>query len=257
MRYPLAPDSIASFSLRKIRNAPQTTRLAWIVILMMFGSTGVACSQTVDQANRFVIERENRTIVLEPYGANIIRITLSTTRTPALAAPGYGIEGRPSMAGWTREKDSEGYDVIRSGQMTVRVPPQTLPPAHAMPLDKLNQSLRDIYFGGDNPRNGPYNDTISISGPSGIPLLTMWNWSMAPNPAETDNSPKTDEGSHICATFDSPADEHYYGLGQQQQGSRDLRDHRIRCWHDYTSIGGETVCVPFMVVEPRLRSHLG
>ena len=27
----------------------------------------------------------------------------------------------------------------------------------------------------------------------------------------------------------------------------DLRDHEIRCWHDYGAIGGEDVCVPFMV----------
>ncbi len=27
----------------------------------------------------------------------------------------------------------------------------------------------------------------------------------------------------------------------------DLRDHEIRCWHDYEAIGGEDVCVPFMV----------
>ena len=27
----------------------------------------------------------------------------------------------------------------------------------------------------------------------------------------------------------------------------DLRDHEIRCWHDYMAIGGEDVCVPFMV----------
>jgi len=47
--------------------------------------------------------------------------------------------------------------------------------------------------------------------------------------------------------FDSPAGEHYYGLGQQQKGWMDLRDHRIDCWHDYGAIGGEDVCVPFMV----------
>ena len=56
-----------------------------------------------------------------------------------------------------------------------------------------------------------------------------------------------DAGYRVSATFDSPADEHYYGLGQQQQGFLDLRDHQIRCWHDYSAIGGENVCVPFMI----------
>ncbi len=55
------------------------------------------------------------------------------------------------------------------------------------------------------------------------------------------------KGYRVVSIFDSPADEHYYGLGQQQKGWMDLRDHEIRCWHDYTAIGGEDVCVPFMV----------
>src|SRR6201987_5062658 len=49
------------------------------------------------------------------------------------------------------------------------------------------------------------------------------------------------------STFDAPSDEHYYGLGQQQKGWMDLRDHEVRCWHDYSAIGGEDVCVLFMV----------
>lgn len=58
---------------------------------------------------------------------------------------------------------------------------------------------------------------------------------------------KDDPGSHVSATFDSPSGENYYGLGQQQQGSLNLRDHRVNCWHDYAHIGGENVCVPFVI----------
>jgi len=78
----------------------------------------------------------------------------------------------------------------------------------------------------------------------------MWRWSMFPNHADSLTSTsveKDDPGSRISATFDSPAGEHYYGLGQQQQGSLNLRDHHVNCWHDYGAIGGENVCVPFMV----------
>jgi alpha-glucosidase/alpha-D-xyloside xylohydrolase len=80
----------------------------------------------------------------------------------------------------------------------------------------------------------------------------MWRWSMYPNrpgasPANAGDGDKDDRGYRVSATFDSPQDEHYYGLGQQQQGFLDLRDHRIQCWHDYGGIGGENVCVPFMV----------
>ena len=251
IRNSLAPDWIGSLSVRGIRKAIHVIVLVWIAILVS-ASHGSAEAQTPDQANRFVLDRQGRTIVLEPYGPNIVRITLSTEKPAALGEPGYGIVGTPSMTGWTHERDSTGYDVFHSGRMALRVAPQNLPPPNPMPLDALNQSLRERYFGGGEHRQGPLNDTISITTASGKPLLTMWRWLMVPNQSETklesaDHSPKTAEGSHVSATFDSPAGEHYYGLGQQQQGFLDLRDHRIRCWHDYSSIGGENVCVPFMV----------
>ena len=146
------------------------------------------------------------------------------------------------MTGWSHEQSSDGYDVFRSGRMVIRVAPANLPKPHPFKLDELNQKLRDIYFYGWDTKHGPYNDTMTVATASGKPLLTMWKWGMAPNKPES-----ADSGSHVNATFDSPADEHYYGLGQQQQGFLDLRDHQIKCWHDYGAVGGENVCVPFMV----------
>ena len=208
-----------------------------------------AAAQSADQAKAFILDRQDRTIVLEPYGANIIRITMSSDKPAALAHPGYGIVGTASMTGWTRVQDSGRYDVIRSGQLVVRVAPQNQPAPHVMPLDELNQSLRQRYFGNFESGHHPHNDTIAITTASGKPLLTMWAWSMSPNPDEpTIGANKQEQsGSRVSATFDSPSGEHYYGLGQQQQGALDLRDHRINCWHDYTAIGGQNVCVPFMV----------
>lgn len=201
---------------------------------------------------RIILSREGRTLVLEPYAPNIIRITMSSEKTSALAAAGYGFVGEPSMTGWTQDHDSGGYDIIPSGRMIVRVSPENLPPPHGMPLDALNQSLRDQYFGGGPRRNAPYDDTISITTAFGKPLLTMRNWSMMPNhlavsSGDAESGQKADPGYRVSAVFDAPSDEHYYGLGQHQQGFLDLRDHRIDCWHEYNAIGGETVCVPFMV----------
>jgi alpha-glucosidase/alpha-D-xyloside xylohydrolase len=216
--------------------------------VLLFGCRVVAAAQT-----QIVLPRHGGTMVLEPYAPNIVRITLSSDKAEALAAPGYGFVDTPSMTGWSHEQDSNGYDVIRSGRMVIRVAPMNLPPPHAMPLDALNESLREHYFGGGGPRrNGPHDDTISITTASGKPLLTMRGWSMFPNQPEgaaasTENGKKVDLGYHVSAVFDSPAGEHYYGLGQHQQGFLDLRDHRIDCWHNYEAIGGETVCVPFMV----------
>ena len=45
----------------------------------------------------------------------------------------------------------------------------------------------------------------------------------------------------VGATFASPDDEHYYGLGQNQEGFLDHRGHTVECWHNYTATGGPTV----------------
>jgi alpha-glucosidase/alpha-D-xyloside xylohydrolase len=206
------------------------------------------------QDNSFVLERDGRTIVLEPYAPNIIRITLSKTKDSASAPAGYGFTGTPSIAGWTHEQDADKDDVFRSGRLVIHVSPDHLPQSllpRRMPLDDLNQALREHYFGGGDGRHGPNYDAISIATASGRTLLTMRNWSMIPNRPEAvaPNAEKheNDAGYRVSASFDSPTDEHYYGLGQQQQGFLDLRDHQIKCWHDYSAIGGENVCIPFMI----------
>lgn len=192
--------------------------------------------------------------MLEPYAPNILRVTLSKSSATAKASAGYGFVGTPSMSGWTHHQDASGDEVFRSGQLVVHVSPEHVPQVavpHPMPLDQLNQSLRDHYFGA-NDGHGPSMDTLSVTTRSGKALLTMRRWSMVPNPLEPASANATrpqqeDPGSRVAATFDSPSDEHFYGLGQQQQGALDLRDHRVTCWHEYSAIGGENVCVPFMV----------
>ena len=246
MRESFRPNSIQPF--RRTANAVLLTQAA---IFLILGLARPSCADTPDQDHRFVLERDNRTIVLEPYAVNIVRVTLSSEKSAALATPGYGILGTPSMDGWTHEEDSAGYDVIHSSKMLIRVAPKNLPPPQAMPLDELNRTLREHYFYGDFAR-GTYDDSISVSNTAGKPLLTMRRWSMLPNAGEAaaHNAAKhenSDADYRISATFDSPTGEHYYGLGQQQQGFLDLRDHQIKCWHDYSAIGGENVCVPFLV----------
>ena len=65
--------------------------------LLVFLITAAAGAQ--EDANRFVLQRENRTIVLEPYGPNIIRVTLTRKDSAVLAQAGNGITGPPSAAG--------------------------------------------------------------------------------------------------------------------------------------------------------------
>ena len=50
-------------------------------MLILFTVAAVAGAQ--NQASRFVLERTERTIVLEPYAENIVRITLSKAKPAA------------------------------------------------------------------------------------------------------------------------------------------------------------------------------
>jgi alpha-D-xyloside xylohydrolase len=219
-------------------------------LLWMLGFAAIGSVTVLAQDSKFVLVRDGRTIVLEPYAPNVLRITLSRDNASATGAPGYGIVGTPSITGWTHQKDSEGNDIFRSSRLVVHVSADHLPHSllsQPMPLDDLNVSLRERYFGGSGTRQT--EDTVSVTAASGKALLNMRNWSMVPNMPSAEATGATREGAgyHVSATFDSPAGEHYYGLGQQQEGNLDLRDHRVRCWHDYSAIGGQNVCVPFMI----------
>ncbi|HEY1803387.1 MAG TPA: TIM-barrel domain-containing protein, partial [Terracidiphilus sp.] len=206
------------------------------------------CRAAKAQDSPLVLQRDGRVISLVPYAPNIVRVTISTTAAAATGDPGYGFVGKPSAAGWTHEHDAEG-DVFRSPRMVVRVSPEN-PPDDAlpkpMPLDALNSQLRSIYFGGGGGHR-PHNDSLLVTTADGKTLLHMRGWTMAPERPEVARLDAGAKGNRVAAVFDSRADEHYYGLGQQQKGWMDLRDHEIRCWHDYGAIGGEDVCVPFMV----------
>ncbi len=49
--------------------------------------------------------------------------------------------------------------------------------------------------------------------------------------------------------FGAPDDEHYYGLGENQEGFLDHRGHPVRCWNDYTAPAAPTTCVPFLITN--------
>lgn len=222
-----------------IAGATKPRPLGWLLgWAILFLATPALASGT-GSTTHFVTTRDGRTILIEPYGPNIVRVSISSESAQATAKPGYGFVASPSAAGWTREKSADGYEVIRSSRIILRLAPADLPPPRPMPLDTLNKALRDIYFGDGHP--APY-DTLSIATASGKPLLTMRRWSMTRNEAGG-----SDPGFRVSATFDAGTDEHFYGLGQQQGGLLDLRGHQIRCWHDYGALGGENMCVPFAV----------
>jgi alpha-D-xyloside xylohydrolase len=197
------------------------------------------------QIPQMVLDRTGETIVLEPYAPNILRVTLSLQREHAVAPPGYGILANPDAGGWSGSHDAQG-DVYRSGRMVAIVSPERPPaPAHQ------NHPASTQYFIGSTP--GAH---ITFRTPQGKTLLELTGWTQAvPNHKDgtahlaLDRRPADPPFYTVGATFASPDDEHYYGLGQNQEGFLDHRGQPVDCWADYTAAAGPTFCVPFLVTN--------
>jgi alpha-D-xyloside xylohydrolase len=195
---------------------------------------------------RLELDRKGETIVLEPYAENVLRVTLSLHREPALAGPGYGVVAAPAASGWSASQTAQA-DVFQSGRIVATVD-KDLPPAH--PPVQTEIDIRK-YFNGSTP--GAH---ITLRTPDGKTLLEMKGWSQSvPNHKDgtasvaNDRRPTDPEFYIVGATFASPDDEHYYGLGQNHEGFLDHRGHPVRCWQDYTAPAAPSTCVPFLVTN--------
>ena len=211
-----------------------------LLIFALFATAKLSRAQS-----QLVLDHNGSTIALEPYAPNIIRVTLSLQKGQALAAPGFGFIAHPAAEGWAHQH-TEPADIYQSSRMTVRVDGNhfgATPPI----------TIRDIakYFNGSTP--GAH---ITITTPDGKKLLEMTGWSMSvPNYKDGnagilhDKRPSDQDFYRVGASFVSPDDEHYYGLGQNQEGFLDHRGHTVECWHNYTAAGGPSICVPFVVTN--------
>jgi alpha-D-xyloside xylohydrolase len=175
-----------------------------------------------------LLDRNGSYVAVEPYAPNIVRITLSVEKDRALAAPGYGIIAAADSTGWTHQAGPAG-DVFASAALSLEVRTQPWPNA---------PTTMQRYFASAIP---PVSLKLSTAG--GDPILEMSGWDLAPH---TVNGERT---FRVGATFLAPADEHYYGLGQNQDGVLDYRGRTIDCRHDYDAPAGETVCVPVLVTN--------
>ncbi len=221
------------------------------MLLMALLAAGSACAQ-----KPIVLQRRDATVVLEAYGPNIVRITMSLSREAAQAPPGYGISAQPSDTGWSYQH-TDTTDTYRSDRMTVTM---------AIPHYGRDNSKYTCdtcqYFGGSTPAI-----PLSVTTADGKSLLTMRGWWMTvPNHKDGnaglldqvkpsigydhyDRRPANPTWDQVGASFYSPDDEHDYGLGENQQGYLDHRGHPIRCWNDYTAPAAPTFCVPFLVTN--------
>lgn len=195
-------------------------------------------------APQAILRRDDATVVLEGYAPGIVRITLSLDRNFALQGPGIGISATANDSGWTHTSSADG-DSYHSSEMAVHIA--------RYQRGRPSGTAADIsrYFIGSTPGVG-----ITVDRADGKPLLRMQSWEMAvPNHKDGNTDILDDRRSgddpfyEVGATFVAPADEHYYGLGQNQQGALDLRGHSLECAQDYTAAAGQSVCVPFIVTN--------
>jgi alpha-D-xyloside xylohydrolase len=175
-----------------------------------------------------LLDRNGSHVSIEAYAPNIVRVTLSIDRDLALAPPGFGIIAVTDATGWKHRTTAAG-DEFSSDIMSLEVKAQPWPNP---------PSQMERYFAPSLP---PVS--VTVRKPGSTPILQMSGWEMSPH---TVNGEKT---FRVGATFHAPADEHYYGLGQNQEGVLDYRGRSIDCKHFYDAPAGETVCVPFLVTN--------
>jgi alpha-D-xyloside xylohydrolase len=185
----------------------------------------VAAAQAEPMAT---VDRNGSLVAIEPYAPNIVRVTIAVDRALADAAPGPGPNAKANATGWTHRTDPSG-DVFASSALSLTVAAQPWPKA---------PSQMERYFAPSLPPVA-----ITINGADGHVITRMNGWEMAPH---TVSGEKT---FRVGASFAAPLDEHYYGLGQNQEGKLDLRGRTIDCRHNYDAPAGETVCVPFLVTN--------
>jgi alpha-D-xyloside xylohydrolase len=197
-------------------------------------------------AQRLELDRKGETIVLEPYADNIIRVTLSLNRDSALAPPGYGIIGTPVATAWGAT-ETEKANVYQSGRIVATVD-KDLP--RSEPLLRTQADIAK-FFNGSTP-----GTHITLRTPEGKTLLELKGWAQdVPNIKEgtaailRDRRPTDAEFYTVGAIFAAPDDEHYYGLGENQEGFLDHRGHTVHCWNDYLAPAAPSTCVPFLVTN--------
>jgi alpha-D-xyloside xylohydrolase len=190
--------------------------------------TGAALLSALPASAQGFVERNGAIVSVEAYGPNIVRVTLALDKATATAPAGYGFNGAPDASAWKHKAD-DGGDSFSSPAMSLTVMPQPWPKPPTQGQRYFAPSLPPV--------------SLTIRGPDGRVLTQMTGWEMAP---QTVNGERTFK---VGASFAAPLDEHYYGLGQNQEGILDLRGRTIDCRHYYDAPAGEQVCVPFLVTN--------
>ncbi|NYF90217.1 glycoside hydrolase family 31 protein [Tunturiibacter empetritectus] len=211
----------------------------WFSTLLFLAVPAISLGQSLP------LQRNGQKITIEPYAPNIVRVTLSMIAREAAIGPGYGFVAKPEQTGWIHTLRGDGADVYKSQRMTVIVAPEH----QRSPNERLPDTAK--FFSGSVP-----GTDISVTLPDGSSLTEMNGWQMA-ELNQKDDTLKNARGIKaedlplytVGASFRAADDEHYYGLGENQEGYLDHRQRPITCVANYLAPASPSYCVPFLVTN--------
>jgi alpha-D-xyloside xylohydrolase len=195
-------------------------------LLKCVGVAAILLSSSALAAPLATVDRNGSYVAVEPFAPNVVHVTIALEPDLIAKTPNYGITASSNSAGWSHGSGADG-DRFSSGAMTLTVDPQPWPSAPNLSARYFLPSLPPV--------------SLTFTGADGKPIVKMGGWEMAP---QTVNGEKTFK---VGASFSVTPGEHFYGLGQNQEGNLDLRGHTIDCRHLYEAPAGEQVCVPVLV----------
>ncbi|MBW8734619.1 MAG: glycoside hydrolase family 31 protein [Asticcacaulis sp.] len=192
-------------------------------------ASALAIATAAGAAPIATLDRNGAWVTVEAYGPNVVHVTIAADKAEALKAAGYGIITDHADNGAFHQTSGSDGDTFTSNALSLHV--NAAPPPHV-------PSQGEKYFA---PSLAPVG--LQVKNASGETVVTMTGWEMSPHEVTGEATYQTG------ASFAAPADEHYYGMGQNQESTSalDLRGRVIDCQHWYDAPAGETVCVPFMV----------
>jgi len=196
------------------------------MILRSILLASVAWAGSALAAPMATVDRNGSLVAIEPYAPNIVRVTIALDHGLSDSAPGYGIVAKSDAAGWNHSSSAAG-DTFSSSAVSLTVQAQPWPSAPSQMARYFASSIPPV--------------SIALNDASGKPIVSMTGWDMAPHDVTGEHT------FRVSAGFSITPDEHFYGLGQNQEGTLDLRGRTIDCRHYYDAPAGEQVCVPVLV----------
>ena len=193
-------------------------------------STVAAATKAPSEAGEATtLDRDGAFVSVEAYGPNVVHVTIAVDKAEALKGPGYGVLTANAGGGGLRHQAARDGDTFANSVLSLHVDPAPAPHTPS-PMDR--------YFAPSLP---PVS--LQLRNAAGQQLVAVNGWEMSPHKVNGEAT------YQVGVSLSVAADEHYYGMGQNQEsrGPLDLRGRVIDCEHWYDAPAGEQVCVPFLV----------